>query len=376
MVVSRNLLLSISVLMGLPAQAADLSQHRLTSECEVGISAFTETVHKKVRTDCVLCHGDGSAIKAFANEDPKTSYYQLLNYVNFAQVDYSALVLRAGNGHCGLASCNEDSGKDMLDQVNAWWEKGEKDCQRNGQYFTEEQSLPTSLPTDKAKFVTMTWDLGSINRTLSGMAFSLEIQQFVNRTEDEPGAYRVRKPQLSMGSATVKLRDIKILTNRKHDMAANGYTYIAQTHSPVSEDSGQYPLLSSQTMILLQDLAEGDKLSVSFEDIAVAAAESCQDIAMFNAIVRPTMAGEKCTTCHGAPQVPGTEAAKMRFNMDQDEAALCAAFRQRILWEDPLFSPGLTLPLKGTFGHPMVMPQPQSTLNAFLKWAKAEMDAK
>src|SRR5436190_717527 len=94
----------------------------LAAACEVGFQAFLPTVYAKVRRDCALCH-DGSKVgmgaPPFATDDPNSSYQQLLNYMNFTNINESLLVIRAGNNHCGESNCNPASGADMLIQAQA-----------------------------------------------------------------------------------------------------------------------------------------------------------------------------------------------------------------------------------------------------------------
>src|SRR4051812_43466022 len=68
--------------------------------CEPGLKAFTETVHKWIRKDCVQCHDAGKMGPPHSVEDPAKSYAAVLAYMNFDDLGNSRFVTKGGNQHC------------------------------------------------------------------------------------------------------------------------------------------------------------------------------------------------------------------------------------------------------------------------------------
>lgn len=349
----------------------------LDVDCEAGHNAFRTTVFEKITRDCKGCHkGSHPQAPAFASEDSSKSYPSLLRYVDFHHIERSVLTIRAGNDHCKLPNCNAASGREMATLIQQWWDQGEKDCKRNGKFFTQEIPIPTSLPADPAKFSLLRWDLSTVSTELKGTFLQVEAQQFIRATELNPGAYRFRRPRFIGGTRPLKVKDLKILINGKFDLLSNAYTSIDQTVSPQNTvHENIYPVLSSHTLLVLQDLAEGDRVSASFEILSPSEPTECKAVEDFKERVYSTWKNENCFQCHGGPGVAGVLPANTHFPMSGDLRSLCNSARQRLQWNMLVHSPLWANASGKESEHPALKNVPD-TLQAWAVWASKETPQK
>lgn len=342
----KNLIFVCSVLvMSLPTLA-----------CDDGFEAFLTTVYKQVRQDCAKCH-DGTRPSAppFAVSDAFASYNMLLNYMNFSKPEASLLVVRAGNGHCGNSSCEEDSGLEMAENAKAWWSQGENRCFRNGKFFTEEIALPANLPSPANGFVTLSFDLGKSNPDLKGVFIQLDIQDFQHAGESTPGAYRVKSPRFVGGQDAIRFKDIKVLLNGKYDPIYNAFTIENKSSSFVSADTrlaaSATPVLSGHSMIILKDTLSNPTMSVSFVEITSDKRKNCGAQSEFENQVLPLMKNLNCATCHNEQ---GTVAATHLFNLSRPTNELCNISQDLTNPQYPMSSAIISFPTRGLFGHPKI----------------------
>ncbi len=322
--------------------------------CDDGITAFQATVYAKVRRDCAKCH-DGSNPKAppFATADMQSSYNQLLSYMNFSKIEESLLLFRAGNGHCGMDNCRETSGKEMLDLATQWWDRGEKVCERNGHYFTQEMPLPDTLPTKDQGFMTISFDLGTIKPELSGMSFQIEAQSYIEKAANTRGMYRFRSPRIVGGKNSVYVKDIKVLVNGRFDVIYNVYTTIDRVvpFFAVKDAVGRaVPVLSSETLLTLKDELPNPKLSISFVEIEPRDEPGeCINMDGFKSGVIPLLATGNCVSCHDGN---GKTMGEKVLNCNAEAGKLCQIVSALV---DPRYyrvSPFITVPSQGVFNHP------------------------
>lgn len=319
--------------------------------CNEGFEAFQKTVFEKVRRDCVKCH-DGKRPEAppFAVNDPQKSYQHLLNYMNFGKIEESILVFRAGNGHCKEESCEFESGLEMEEKAREWWNSGEKSCNRNGKYFSAEVALPEKLPTPKEGFQTLTFDLSPIDRSLEGISFQFDIQEYIPTSNVTKGAYRIRSPRFIGGQKAIKVKDIKILLNGMYDSVYNAYTFLSKTVPFVRLDESKMvtPVLSGLTLILLKDGLANPKLSVSFMEINIAEEAPCISKDIFKRKVIPTLFRMRCDTCHNN-EISST--GTRILNMEDEPGVICQSATALVDRDSFYMSPLIAYPTRGHLGH-------------------------
>ena len=348
-------------------------QPAMAQTCDSGLEAFQRTVYAKVRRDCAQCH-DGRRPDAppFAVNDPLRSYETLVSYMNFSHLEESLLVIRAGNGHCGLENCEEDSGVEMQSLASQWWNEGERACERNGRHFTAELPIPANLPMPDAGFATMTFDLGTVAESLRGVSVQIDIQNFLDPSASTKGAYRVRAPRIiGRAGKSVQLRDLKVLLNGKYDQIYNQFTTIEKTATtfPVglSGVPGASPMLSASVMILLKDGLPNPKLSLSFMELqATSEAAACPNEPFFNAQLKPAFQRYNCASCHNSN---GDKVGLRAFNAGAEADPFCRMSGQLVDPKLIMTSPLVKLPVQGQLGHPrMSDAQASEYLNILRRW--------
>ncbi len=366
------------------ALLSTLGSHYL-SPCEEGMAAFETTVHPFVRENCAGCHENegGPAIgPSFAVEQVKKSYSRIRRLTNFADVDGSRFVEHGGNQHCATygIECGITHEK-VREVVMAWWEAGEKSC-RAGQVFTEPAPLPANLPyaVDGA-YVPMRWPLDSLGTEFIGSVFEIEVQKFIDASEQGKGAYRFRRPRLLAAAQPLDIRTVRVLVNDKFDVAATVFEQIDQRvgAAPIPA-SGEppHPLLSSKPLLVIDDQGQAsDQIVISFERLSLAeAAPSCAAFDEFEANVYPVMVARNCSGCHGGGNAGSPDpAAVARFDMNLDLPALCAAAVQRIDFHSAGTSVLIDFALRGVHGHPKVIPVVAEVVPAWTDWVESERKA-
>ncbi len=380
----RRLVLVLTLLTlwsgGGEASSVVLSSHVLqasldqTAPCTSGITAFQNTVYAKITRDCKLCHdGSNAAAPAYDSGDLTQTYFSVSNYVDFQNPETSTFVVRAGNGHCGLDNCDTASGADMLTQVKAWWDQGQKTCQVNGKYFTAELPVPADLP-EKTAWTLLQWDLSTVSLNLTGFTFGIDAQYLLKPSATNAGAYRFRKPRLLTGNRPVHVNNIKILINRGFNPIDNIYTIVDRIVSPQHGPAGEaapYPTLSADTLITIPQTAS-DKLSIAFDVIQLASSVPCKALDNFTDNIFPYFRQGTCFSCHGGEGGAGTSPANVTYNMDLPNDQLCQGVRERVDFSDAIQSPFLSFGARGKFDHPQTLPNPDTFAQDFLTWTQAE----
>jgi mono/diheme cytochrome c family protein len=336
--------------------------------CGEGLNAFSNSVHKMVRSRCTTCHENNSGPAtgpSFAIENVNLSYERIRRYVNFANIPSSYFVRKGGNQHCVAHGVNcEITHDDVLRELNAWWESGEKICPQNGKFFTGRVAIPAQLPNRDQGYTMMRWDLGSASPDFAGSVLEIEVQRFADRVDASPGGYRFRKPRLVARDYSLKIKDLKILINGKYDVLANAYVGIKQSVNAGPTGA----VLSARPMIVIQDQAQGDEALISFEVLRKAAPVQCNATKLFSESVGKLVEVRNCRECHMAA---GTAGNRM-FPMDSDTNQLCADFLQRTDFNRPLSSASIEYAYKGVNGHLKVIPSLREVVPIWTNWIQAE----
>jgi hypothetical protein len=358
--------------------------------CDAGIAAFRTSVHSLIRARCVACHDVNATVRQgppFAVADPAESYSRVERHVKWDDRPNSYLVIKGGNRHCvGYGFDCATGPEDLRAVVEQWWTGGESSCPRLGKYFTQPQKLPANLPTGRDSWVAMRFDLSEIDPSLDGAIFEIEVQHFAQPGDGLPGAYRFRKPRLASVLNPVRLKGIKVLINGKYDAFANGYVPLELTvgAAPIPADPKiplPHPVLSADPLIVAQDLASGDQISIAFDDLkAVAVVPGCRSLALYQKGVVPTLNARKCTYCHGGndpneppPTDPMMIQARKRLSFAGNDAALCGKLLQRVTPWNHRISPLIAYPLKGIYDHPRIIPSISEVSPGWLDWMAAEL---
>lgn len=357
----------------------ELGRHRFEDfegTCGVGVNAYKNTGYSFVREKCVRCHGgDGPGNPAFADDNMNESYFHVRNRVNFTDPLRSLLVIKGTDGHCRGCGATAEG---MAKMLQNWWEQGEKTCVSNGKLFSGKIPVPADLPRDRTKFMTLAWDLGSIRNEFRGVQFLIDAQKYADPDGGRPGAYLFRKPRMMGGNVAFRIKDVKVLVNGRFDIAADAFRMIDTTVAPqngsrTAGEAAPYPLLTAETLIVLQDQKEGDQLSLSFEILEKGTVPMCRRQAQFEADVLSLMKARSCTYCHGGADEGGFEPANRSFNMNLSDADLCSAMLQRTVREVIALSPIVKLPLgQAPEDHPEVVGLDEVD-PAWLNWIKAEI---
>ena len=82
------------------------------------VQAFQSSFYAFAQTNCAQCHGVSQS-PLFAVSNVTTAYNNALSYVDFSNPANSLLVTYAGNGHCGVNNCANNSSA-ALAAVNIW----------------------------------------------------------------------------------------------------------------------------------------------------------------------------------------------------------------------------------------------------------------
>ncbi len=359
------------------ANAASLK--RFVDPCEGGKAAFEKTVYAKIKTDCAECHAPGGRGPTFVLADTAAAYMRVKNYVDFVDLSRSVLGIRAGNNHCLKENCNEASGKEMKTLLQAWWDGGESSCKTVGKYFTAAITAPSDLPVYLPEKVDawkrIEWDLSAIRDDLAGTKFSVEAQVYSPGTDAAPAAYRFRKPRMHQGFDPIRIAGVRILVNGKFDRLANAYESIDTVTAPQEVAGGgilEFPVLTSQPLLLLQEKKAGDMFSVAFDELTIVDRPKCKEAGMFKEKVLPILAKADCASCHTTAGTATLPAARASFAMELTDDQLCSAFIQRTNHTSPLRSVVIEMPARGKLGHPIVITEPAAYLDVLQTWMSAE----
>ena len=343
--------------LGLFALAPTKIVMREAPPCHKGLQAYQNTLHAHLRKDCLPCHDTGGlADKPHSVSDPETSLQRIIAYVNWSDIPKSYLVKKGGNGHChdhgGTCTSTEAV---IEEQLKTWWEQGQKECPNFGNVVT----APLALPTDEIPRV-LSYPLASQVPEITGAKLEL-------RARYEEGAYVLDQPRLMTKKTGVKIQGLSIAVNGRWQAGANSWQRVRARVAP--QDS---PLISTTTLRVAKDRDE-DTLAIGIQTLSPTDAFDCHEWERFRKEVLPVIANRDCYRCHGGgpSAYPGT-AAKERLNMAVDESSLCRNLLGRGNGMSAIDCALISLPLRGTFGHPREIPLAAEILPSWEEWIRAE----
>jgi hypothetical protein len=294
------------------------------------------------------------------------------NYINFGSIDESALVIRAGSGHQGCITCDLAQRQIIREQVQAWWDKGQKSCTHEDRADSKPIVVPSPLP---AEFMTMEWPLDALRQDLAGLKFTAQIRRLTD-PKRKTGSYELREPRI-VGSVAKNLRisDVRLYVNDQWQDQANAFERIDALVSPNNATAPfVYPVLSPESVILLQRKGEGDTIGLGFRVIQQAERPACKDEAAFNALVMPTVVARNCQYCHtaGMDDTAMARRAQDKFLMSTVARELCRSFKERGWQRDDILPALIQYPLFGKFGHPRVLGSRDEVVPDWIDWLKRE----
>jgi hypothetical protein len=359
--------------------------------CASGLAAFQATIYSTIlRPQCAECH-DGSGTAAHpgpphSSADPVVAYNEASNFVDFTQpLDQSDFVSMVQAKHwLKYDSAATGTSADLMTAaLEAWWTQGESSCPQYATPKTASLAIPSNLPLAPAEnYVPMSWKLDALGSSFVGSQFQVEIQQLAVPTSTTAGAYRLRKPRIATPQTGLAVTGIQFFINAKSPINAVGWENLESRiagHVPANAQAGadifnQAPVLSGRPLILLQDLAAGDVLSVAFSGVQIIAAPQCQNLAGFQKTILPVIQQSSCIGCHNGG-VSAEFNGGPRLTLAGTDAQICAAVLERTDNAHSDASPFYQVGFLNENDHPpSVPPAPTFSLN-WESWVQDEQTA-
>ena len=343
--------------------------------CPQGLAAFEKNLYTPIlRHNCVECHDVGGIGPEHSTADPIASYAAIETYVNFAQMDQSRIIQHVQTKHWVNydTAATGVSVDQMTGALQAWWADGEKSCPNSSTAQTSAAAIPAGLPVFPAEsFVKMSWALDALDPEFKGSQFEVEIQQLAAPTSTTSGAYRLRKPRLSTPQSGISFEGIRFYINGKLLDSANGWAHLGARIAGHGNTFDQAPVLSGRHLILLQDLAVGDVLSVAFTGVQVIAAPKCGNLAVFQAKILPVIQKNSCISCHAAGPPSDFDGSRyLSFQASDDQ--VCASVLERTSLVHQNASPFYLIGFLQSYDHPPTLPAPASFSQDWQSWVTGE----
>ncbi len=352
--------------------------------CADGLDAFTKNVYKPIlRQTCVSCHDNDQDAPPHSSADVLASYTMIKSYVDFAQLEKSRIISRVKSQHW-INYDPKATGTTvpiMLSALQSWWDGGEKSCATAATPQSAGVLIPSGLPSfPEERYVNMTWKLDSLGAAFVGSQFSVDVQVFATPTATTPGAYRLRSPRFASVKAGVKIGGVQIYLNKKLQATASSWANMNAEiggHLTSSKASGEEvfltaPTLSSRHVILIQDQAAGDMLSVGFTGLQFTPAPQCKSLAQFQSKILPVVQQNSCVICH-SPASKNAIGAGNILNFAVPDDVACALTRERADFAHPESSVFLLLGFTEAMNHPPAINLPSSFSKDWVNWVKAEV---
>jgi mono/diheme cytochrome c family protein len=344
-----------------------------SSPCDAGQKAFEKTVFPLIRTHCLFCHGGNGPGPGFAVPEAQDSYRRVLNYVNFEELKESRLAKVGGNYHCFTKfgfDCGVKTPEPILAALDGWKSGGQDACPSAGRVFTSDFAVPAGLPGRAQGFVPVVFDLSELGGKFKGASLRMEMQRFAEWTPDFKGAYRFRKPRLTLAQgASMAVKGIRVLVNGQWDPLADRYVSIDQVvgHAP-------FPVLSTGPLIVIQGKEAGDRISLSFETLEEAPSPLCGALDQFKLAVKPVLQARACYHCHGGGPAgsQGVQDALVALDLRGSDADACVRALERVSFAQPLGSAWIAYPFSGLFGHLRAIPAIGEVQPGWTDWIEAE----
>ena len=311
------------------------------------------------------------------------SYQMMKTYVDFAQLDQSRIIQHVQTKHWVNYDASESgvSVDDAMAALKAWWGQGESSCPDSATAQTASLAIPDGLPVFPAPgFVPVAWKLDALGPAFAGSEFQVEVQQLALPTSTTSGAYRLRKPRIATPYAGMSVKGIQLFINGKAPLNAVGWEnvdshvagHVAAKPLPGDDPFSQAPALSGRHLILLQDAAHGDVLSVSFTGVEFNNAPQCKNLAGFQKTILPVIQQNSCLSCHGGG-APSTFNGSSRLLLSGTDAEICAAALERVNSLHPEASPFYLIGFLNELDHPPSASVPSGLSKDWNAWVATEL---
>ncbi len=357
------------------------------ADCEPSFLAFSAKMHPLLRAKCAGCHDAAGPGPGHSVADAREAYRAATNLVNFDNLPESSFISMTRNRHWLEHDSRAEgaSTAEIQAALEAWWTHGANQCHGLNGFVTTSIPLPADLPTlESGKFKALRWDLSLLAPKVPGLEnayFEIEAQRFNAAGTGFPGSFRWRKPRIATERAAVAFRGIRILLNKTFNPLENAYLGLFGVVPPGpvfagAESLGEFPVLSSSPMILIEKRGFGDEVSIAFDKISVAAPMGCKNQAGFQSNAIPAFVAGKCFDCHGGgpDRARGTLPARALFSMADEAPVFCAKALSRVERANLDNSALITYPLQGSGGHPIVNGVSLPELKqSWLTWIRSEL---
>ena len=239
--------------------------------CSTGLAAYQATLYPVQRQYCAQCHDDDGIAIRHSSADPALAYSITRKLIDFGRLDQSTLISKLKEKHWlqhdGPAIPLEPSQVETL--IQAWWDQGEHSCPSSKGLLSAAIAIPAPLPaTASGQFVTMHWDLTSVDPKFAGCVFELDIQRFTETQAAIPGSYRVKNLRAGCPGKTLHVTGIWLPVSGETQDYENYFQSVDQTVSPMASPT-DLSILSKDIGILIQKKTSGDTLSVLFETLEI-----------------------------------------------------------------------------------------------------------
>lgn len=260
-----------------------------TSVNAAGLEAFKTGVYAYANSQgCVKCHGTVVTPK-FASPNLNEAYAAAKSSVDFNALDTSALVVYAGNSHCGDQACSNPANVAAIKALVSQWVTAETAPTNNNgggtttppaqaKFVTGSMALPATIPTIMVTNpAVVRFPLSALNPPVSSLTNAiLEVEvQMSNAT-----TYRFRRPKIVGNSAAVNVKGVHLYI-RPAELTGIGNEDVNQTliwnminvtaavfAKPATLPAtplGATPLSTSS--VFYSKIGVGDVIAIGFDDL-------------------------------------------------------------------------------------------------------------
>lgn len=345
------------------------------------VQAFQSSFYAFAQTNCAQCHGVSQS-PLFAVSNVTTAYNNALSYVDFSNPANSLIVTYAGNGHCGVNACANNSSA-ALAAVNIWAAAVNSAGTSNPSpsnsptgggggnssgtltnpssaiaWTTQPMQIPSPLPSAGAKYAIMRWPLSSLSpgdASVAGDYFEVQIQYLT------PTVYHVTLPKLA-STTGLNVAGIHVMIKPSTQSGIGGEYPLGMGWNSINENiaastipnplpttSLNAPVLSTLA-IPMPVLSSSDALTIGFESLSVSqSGTACKNLSGTNGFVtnvKPQMQSI-CFNCH----LQGGEGYSSFPMVNNNDTQLCATSLQHVNLTNPSQS-DIVLRPQGSGGHP------------------------
>ena len=212
-------------------QAAEISSQQPSR----GLESFQRNVYPLLKQQCTQCHSESGvgtnpgSVKGplHTSDDVMRSYKLVSSYTNFSDLKTSKLVTKGSNGHGNTYGGNvQITSNQLISALTKWLEEGESQSLLLDKKILAPKTI-SQLPKDHG-FIEMNWSLQEIDPTLSGVDFKIDIQRFMDASQDHRGSYRLKNPRFEIKNKNnlIKVQGLFVTVNGQIDMRANNYSFV------------------------------------------------------------------------------------------------------------------------------------------------------